>query len=740
MDPNPPPQQPSTFADFETKTLVSASNSQTDDFSNRNDYANADDASGTAIRGSIAERRAAKCGFKAERINTARFRTTSPLNSPAATALVRSPCITIPPGISPTALLDSPIMLPNSQPSPTTGTFPLPLLNYESPMLNTVTSADGDEGCDSGSFRFKPHQDPGSLPEFSTLEIQANNVDFQAGSAEPSMDFEFPVEFSKEATTDSCAKDSETDVKVLNSMIASANFSDMQMGHADVGSKQISLHMEPVSGENIGTRQPLDHERGIFRSIGMARNSEDGYNWRKYGQKQVKGSEYPRSYYKCTHPNCQVKKKIERSHDGQITEIIYKGAHNHPKPQPSRRAQVGPASSFDEMPEMDEASENRVKVEVGSIWKNPQPGSRDFKADGLERTSSTSVLTELSDPFSTTQVKSIGTFESAETPELSSTLVSNDDDDDGATQGSLYVGVDADIEESESKRRKIDSCLVETSLASRAVREPRVVVQIESDVDILDDGYRWRKYGQKVVKGNPNPRSYYKCTSAGCSVRKHVERASHNLKYVITTYEGKHNHEVPAARNSNNVNSNGSNLPQVTTNTQPALALTRNANGAKPETQFHELAPGFDRKPIFNNEFLRPSFPGNFSNEMKLGASTIYPLKFPTFQHTMPYNSFDFNRSAIHHSGSIASLVPNFPISLPSTVHASATVSLSGVDFNYNGKPIGQGQPFLSGQQLVKPKQEQRDDNLYEGQPIIDHVNASQPSSVYQHIMGNFPS
>ena len=42
--------------------------------------------------------------------------------------------------------------------------------------------------------------------------------------------------------------------------------------------------------------------------------------------------------------------------------------------------------------------------------------------------------------------------------------------------------------------------------ASRAVREPRVVVQTTSEVDILDDGYRWRKYGQKVVKGNPNPR------------------------------------------------------------------------------------------------------------------------------------------------------------------------------------------------------------------------------------------
>ena len=64
----------------------------------------------------------------------------------------------------------------------------------------------------------------------------------------------------------------------------------------------------------------------------------DSYNWRKYGQKQVKGSEFPRSYYKCTHPGCPVKKKVERSQDGQVTKIIYKGQHNHQPPQPNKRA------------------------------------------------------------------------------------------------------------------------------------------------------------------------------------------------------------------------------------------------------------------------------------------------------------------------------------------------------------------------------------------------------------------
>ena len=75
------------------------------------------------------------------------------------------------------------------------------------------------------------------------------------------------------------------------------------------------------------------------------RPSYDGYNWRKYGQKQVKGSEYPRSYYKCTHPNCPVKKKVERSLDGQIAEIVYKGEHNHSKPLPAKRNSAGTQGS-----------------------------------------------------------------------------------------------------------------------------------------------------------------------------------------------------------------------------------------------------------------------------------------------------------------------------------------------------------------------------------------------------------
>ncbi|KAL0429149.1 UNVERIFIED_CONTAM: putative WRKY transcription factor 12 [Sesamum radiatum] len=39
----------------------------------------------------------------------------------------------------------------------------------------------------------------------------------------------------------------------------------------------------------------------------------------------------------------------------------------------------------------------------------------------------------------------------------------------------------------------------------RKLREPRFCFQTRSDVDVLDDGYKWRKYGQKVVKNSLHP-------------------------------------------------------------------------------------------------------------------------------------------------------------------------------------------------------------------------------------------
>jgi WRKY DNA -binding domain len=82
-----------------------------------------------------------------------------------------------------------------------------------------------------------------------------------------------------------------------------------------------------------------------------------------------------------------------------------------------------------------------------------------------------------------------------------------------------------------------------SSLPVTTISSPRLVIETNTSVDCLDDGYHWRKYGQKTVKGSPFPRSYYKCTEKGCSVKKQVEQ---NGTSIVNTYEGTHTHLAPA--------------------------------------------------------------------------------------------------------------------------------------------------------------------------------------------------
>ncbi|XP_022136034.1 WRKY transcription factor 1 isoform X2 [Momordica charantia] len=237
--------------------------------------------------------------------------------------------------------------------------------------------------------------------------------------------------------------------------------------------------------------------------------SEDGYNWRKYGQKLVKGNVFVRSYYRCTFPTCMVKKQLERTHDGKITDTVYFGQHDHPKPQHHIPVAVGLVTMVVEKPDdhASGSSQDKASIALG------QPPHQTEPADTLQ----------LSSVAASDNVKD----------EVSKRSRINDEDDS---------------DEIPDLKREKKRCNIDVTVADKSTVEPRVVVQTPSEVDIVNDGYRWRKYGQKLVKGNPNPRSYYRCSSPGCPVKKHVERASHDPKVVLTTYEGQHDHDMPPAR------------------------------------------------------------------------------------------------------------------------------------------------------------------------------------------------
>ncbi|XP_024315525.1 probable WRKY transcription factor 38 isoform X2 [Brachypodium distachyon] len=60
-------------------------------------------------------------------------------------------------------------------------------------------------------------------------------------------------------------------------------------------------------------------------------------------------------------------------------------------------------------------------------------------------------------------------------------------------------------------------------------RKTRVGVRTDYTYAPYHDGFQWRKYGQKMIRGNIFPRCYYRCTyhqDHGCPASKHVEQSN----------------------------------------------------------------------------------------------------------------------------------------------------------------------------------------------------------------------
>ncbi|XP_074555804.1 transcription factor WRKY19-like [Curcuma longa] len=58
---------------------------------------------------------------------------------------------------------------------------------------------------------------------------------------------------------------------------------------------------------------------------------DDGFTWRKYGQKAILGAKYPRAYFRCAHRashGCPAKKQVQRSEDDpSVYDVTYHEDH-----------------------------------------------------------------------------------------------------------------------------------------------------------------------------------------------------------------------------------------------------------------------------------------------------------------------------------------------------------------------------------------------------------------------------
>ncbi|XP_073133209.1 probable WRKY transcription factor 53 [Henckelia pumila] len=100
--------------------------------------------------------------------------------------------------------------------------------------------------------------------------------------------------------------------------------------------KNLGDHQDYVNPSKKRKLQPTWTEQVKVNSeSGLEGPTDDGFSWRKYGQKDILGAKYPRSYYRCTYrlvQDCWATKQVQRSDDDPtVFDITYRGTHtcNH---------------------------------------------------------------------------------------------------------------------------------------------------------------------------------------------------------------------------------------------------------------------------------------------------------------------------------------------------------------------------------------------------------------------------
>ncbi|KAL0905841.1 hypothetical protein M5K25_024281 [Dendrobium thyrsiflorum] len=137
-----------------------------------------------------------------------------------------------------------------------------------------------------------------------------------------------------EASSTSSYNEVEEFCKPFFSMVEQPKPSTFSCSSSLAGAAARVAPRRPVSQTIYRSKKRRNQQKRVVCKVPADGLAADMWAWRKYGQKPIKGSPYPRGYYRCSSSKgCLARKQVERSRtDPAMFVITYTGDHNHSLP------------------------------------------------------------------------------------------------------------------------------------------------------------------------------------------------------------------------------------------------------------------------------------------------------------------------------------------------------------------------------------------------------------------------
>ncbi|VAI77062.1 unnamed protein product [Triticum turgidum subsp. durum] len=135
-------------------------------------------------------------------------------------------------------------------------------------------------------------------------------------------------------------------------------------------------------GEGSRSKRKKKVVKKVVKRVAADGTSADPWAWRKYGQKPIKGSPYPRGYYRCsTDKACEARKMVERCRDDPNSFILtYTGGE--PSPGQSTSGGMSPTTPL-RTPSMEEYNQDSEFDEAAGGASQPPKDVEKDREDEL---------------------------------------------------------------------------------------------------------------------------------------------------------------------------------------------------------------------------------------------------------------------------------------------------------------------------------------------------------------------